>query len=105
MDEVREIEFAEALGCLQALLGRRVRVVLNVYGSFAGCFLEGELERVETVPPDDSAVNLVIASHQGILLDPEDVVGVLLAGDAAAPGQGFLEFHLPCRVAVTIELA
>ena len=103
MDEVREIEFNDALASLQALLGRQVRALVNFHGSFCGCALEGELERVETLPPDNRAVNLVIAGRQGILLDPDDSE-VLLVGDPV-DGSGCLEFHLPTGVAVRVEVA
>lgn len=104
MDEVREIGFTEALAWLQALLGHRVRVTVNLHGSFAGCFLEGELNRIETLPPDDSAVNVVIAAQQGVLLDPEDIAEILLVGDLTG-GQGWLEFQLTSGVMVSIELS
>lgn len=100
MDGTLAIDFSDALAHLQTLLGRRVRALVNIHGSFAGFVLEGELARVETLPPDNRAVNLVIAARQGILLDPEDVE-VLLVGDLAC--QGWLEFHLPSRVVVRLE--
>lgn len=100
MDDALEIDFGEALGHLQGLLGQRVRALVNVHGSFAGCVLEGELERVETLRPDDRAVNLVIAAHQGVVLDPADVE-ILLVGDLT--DHGTLEFHLPSRVVVRLE--
>jgi hypothetical protein len=101
MDDALEIDFGEALGHLQGLLGQRVRALVNVHDSFAGCVLEGELERVETLRPDDRAVNLVIAARQGIVLGPEDGE-VLLVGDPAR-GQGALEFHLTSRVVIRLE--
>jgi hypothetical protein len=94
------IDFDKALGHLQGLLGQRVRALINVHGSFAGCVLEGELGRVQTLPPDNRAVNLVIAGKQGIVFDPEDVE-VLLVGDLADCGA--LEFHLPSRVVARLE--
>lgn len=101
MDEVQEIEFSEALVQLQALLGQRVRALVNVHGTFAGCTLEGDLARVDTLPPDNRAVNLVIAGNQGIMLDPDETE-VLLVGDLTRP-RGSLEFHLPSRVVVRLE--
>jgi hypothetical protein len=100
MDDALEIDFGEALSRLQGLLGQRVRALVNVHGSFAGCVLEGELDRVETLRPDDRAVNLVIAGSQGIVLDPEDVE-VLLVGDPV--DHGALEFHLASLVVVRLE--
>lgn len=103
MDELRAIEFTDALALLQALLGRQVRALVNFHDSFCGCSLEGELERIETLRPDNRAVNLVIAGRQGVLLDPEDTE-VLLVGDPV-DGSGCLEFHLPTGVAVRVEVA
>jgi len=51
MEAVRPIEFTDALAHLQALLGSRVRVLLNVHGSFCGCGFDGELSCVQTLPP------------------------------------------------------
>lgn len=102
MDEVRAIEFTEALAWLQALLGCRVRALVNFHDSFAGCAIEGELDRVETLPPDDRAVNLVIAGRQGIVLDPEDTEALLVSDPSRGPC--WIEFHLPSRVAVRVEV-
>jgi hypothetical protein len=101
MEKAPAIDFSDALAWLQALLEQRVRALVNLHGSFSGCVLEGELERVETLPPDNRAVNLVIDARQGIVLDPEDVE-VLLVGDPAY-GRGVLEFHLASRVVVRLE--
>jgi hypothetical protein len=101
MEETVATDFKDALVHLQTLLGRRVRVLLNVHGTFAGCVLEGKLDQVESLPPDSRAVNLVIAGHQGVVLDPEEL-DVLLVSDPA-PGQCVLEFHLPSRVAIRLE--
>jgi hypothetical protein len=101
MEEAPAIDFSDALAWLQTLLEQQVRALVNLHGSFSGCVLEGELERVETLPPDNRAVNLVIDARQGIVLDPEDVE-VLLVGDPVH-GRGALEFHLPSRVVVRLE--
>lgn len=101
MEETLAINFSDALAQLQDLLDHRVRALVNIHGTFAGCVIEGELERVETLPPDNCAVNLMIAAHQGIVLDPEDVE-VLLVADSAC-GQDWLEFHLLSRVVVRLE--
>lgn len=101
MDDALAIDFDEALGQLQGLLGQRVRALVNVHGSFSGCVLEGELDRVETLPPDNRAVNIVIASSQGVVLDPEDVE-VLRIGEPVQ-GLGALEFYLPSRVVVRLD--
>ncbi len=100
MDDTLAIDFSDALAHLQTLLGRRVRALVNVDGTFVGCVLEGELERVATLPPDNRAVNLVIATHQESCSTPR--TSRFLVGDPAR-GQGGLEFHLPSRVVVRLE--
>lgn len=102
MDRVVAIEFSDALVQLQALIGRGVRVFLNLHGSFGGCVIEGELARIEMLPPDDEAIKLVIGERQSIVLDSLEV-DVLLVGEVA--GQGAIEFHLPSRVVVRLESA
>jgi hypothetical protein len=103
MDEVLEIEFSEALVQLQALLGQQVRALVNVHGTFAACVIEGELERVDTLPPDNRAISLVIAGGQQIVLDPDET-DALLVGNLSQ-GEGSLEFHLPSRVVARLERA
>lgn len=103
MDEVLEIEFSEALVQLQALLGQQVRALVNIHGTFAGCMIEGKLERVDTLPPDNRAICLVIAGSQQIVLDPDET-DALLAGDLNRD-KGSLEFYLPSRVVARLERA
>lgn len=101
MDGVLAIDFSDALAQLHALLRREVRAFVNLHDSFGGCVIEGELERIETLPPDDAAIKLVIGERQSIVLDPLDV-DVLLVGDFSS-GEDALEFHLPSRVVVRLE--
>jgi hypothetical protein len=102
MGQALEIGFSEALAELQSLLGKRVCALVNVGGTFSGCVMEGELDRVVTLPPDNSAVNIVIGDRrQGIILDPADVE-VHIAEDAAS-GRVCLVFHLPRGVDITVE--
>lgn len=101
MNEVRAIEFGDALARLQGMLGFEVRVIVNFYGTFGGCMLEGRLSRVQTLPPDHAAVNILIDDRQGVLLDPIDTE-VLLVGDLSHR-PSWLEFRLPSGVAVTLE--
>jgi hypothetical protein len=102
MGQALEIGFSDALAELQSLLGKRVCALVNVGGTFSGCVMEGELVRVVTLPPDDSAVNIVVGA-QRIVVDPEDV-DVLLVGNPSE-GQGSLEFHLPSGVVIGLERA
>jgi hypothetical protein len=95
MAGVREIEFNEALSHLQGLIGTELKIIINFYGTSCGCYLTGSLVRIDTLAPDDAAVNLVIGERNGVLLE------VLLAGDLNDGGE--LSFHLPSQIAVQIE--
>jgi hypothetical protein len=101
MDSVRTIEFADALARLQALIGEEVRVLVNFRETFGGCALEGRLTRVHTLPPDYSAVDLLIDDRQGLMLDPVDTE-VLLAEEGGDQGS-WLEFHLPSGIVASVE--
>jgi hypothetical protein len=79
---LRPIDFDEALDYLQGMLGREVKVLVNDYCRFFGCGFEGTLERVETLPPDDTAVRVVLARGGGLLPRPGRRPGV--------HGRGFL---------------
>lgn len=100
MSAVRTIEFAEALARLQDLLGQEVRVLVNFHGTFGGAMLQGRLTRVQTLPPDHSAVNLLIEERQGLMLDPIDTEVLLLEPDEEPFS---LEFHLPSGVVAMLE--
>lgn len=100
MSAVRTIEFAEALARLQDLLGQEVRVLVNFQGTFGGAMLQGRLTRVQTLPPDHSAVNLMIEERQGLMLDPIDTEVLLLEPDEEPIS---LEFHLPSGVVAMLE--
>jgi hypothetical protein len=101
MDDVCAIEFTEALAHLQGLIGSRVLVLVNFHATFGGCSVVGKLTRIDTLPPDDAAVNVLIDDRHGVVLDPEEI-DVLLVGDPAS-WRGWLEFHLPSGVIVQIE--
>jgi len=73
MSSLRPICFADALRHLHSLLGAEVKVTVNDHGRFFGCGFEGTLERVQTLPPDDKVVRLVLRGGAGIFLDPADV--------------------------------
>lgn len=103
VDTLRETEFAEALTHLQGLIGSEVKVTLNLYGQFFGCGFEGELRRVQTLPPDNAAINLELSDGQGLFLDPADAGAFV--GRAAEGGGEWLEFRMAFGISVTVEAA
>ena len=66
------IDFEDALWRLEDLLEQPVRVLANFRGTFGSCALQGVLTRIETLPPDDCAVNVLLDDRQGITIDPID---------------------------------
>ncbi len=76
MDELGQIEFTDALSRLQDLIGTEIKVTVNLYGQFFGCGLQGQLNRVETLPPDHEAIALIMDGHTGVYLDPADNQGL-----------------------------
>lgn len=102
MDVLRPIEFTDALAWLQALIGRKVSIIVNHHGHFFGCGLQGTLSRVETLPPDNSAIRIVVGGGEGLFLDPEEVAAFLGAGESA---MGWLELRTAFGPLVTVELA
>jgi hypothetical protein len=101
VNPVRKIEFADALARMQDLLGREVRVLVHFRGTFGGAAVEGRLTRVQTLPPDDQAVDILLDDRQSLMLDPVDTE-VLLVEDPPA-GRWWLEFHLPSDVMAVVE--
>ncbi len=100
MDDLRSVDLTDALVRLQALIGAEVKATVNLYGQFFGCGMQGHLLCVETLPPDHSAINLVLNGTEGIFLDPAD------AQVFAGPGLGdfeLLEFRMAYGVSVAIE--
>lgn len=100
MDDLHTVDLTEALMRLQALIGAEVKATVNLYGQFFGCGMQGRLLRVETLPPDNSAINLVLNGTEGVFLDPAD------AQVFAGPGPGdfeLLEFRMAYGVSVAIE--
>ncbi|MGC1853670.1 MAG: hypothetical protein WA687_14700, partial [Solirubrobacterales bacterium] len=71
--------------------------------TLCGCYLVGRLGKIETLHPEEAAVNLVIDDHHGILLDPDDIVEILAGRDL--DNDGSIEFHLPSEIAIRIERA
>jgi intein/homing endonuclease len=103
MADVRAIEFNEALSRLQGLIGAELQIITNFYGKLCAVYLTGRLAKIDTLSPDDAAVNLVIEGRGGIIIDPAEVVEILLAGDL--DGDGSLSLYLPSEIAIQIERA
>jgi hypothetical protein len=101
VDILRPIGFTDALRRLHGMLGSEVKVAVNDYGLFFGCGFEGALERVQTLPPDDTAVRLVLRDGAGFFLDPADVE--VFVGGGFSEGPTWLEFHLDRGPTVTVE--
>lgn len=80
MDDLQRIEFTEALLCLQGLIGTRVKATFNLFGRFSGFGVEARLERVETLPPDHTAISIVLDQEQGFFLDPAEFESFLARG-------------------------
>jgi hypothetical protein len=102
MDELGLIEFTDALGRLQGLIGSQVKATVNFYGQFFGCGLQGELNRVETLPPDHEAISLVLDGQTGFFLDPADTktyVGL------ESEENGWIEFRTAYGISVVVERA
>ena len=101
MADIRSIEFSDALHCLQGLIGADLQIIINFHGTLCGCYMVGRLAKIETLQPDDAAVNLVIDERNGVLLDPDDIVEILVGGDL--DNDGSIEFHLPSEIAIRID--
>lgn len=102
MDVLRPIEFTDALAWFQGRIGWEVRVLVNHHGHFFGCGMQGTLRRVETLPPDNAAIRVVVGAGEGLFLDPEDVTASLGGG---ASGRSWLELRTGFAPVVTIEVA
>lgn len=94
------IEFITALQHLQGLIGAEVRVFLNGCGRFFGAGFAGRLVRVETLPPDHSAIRLVLNDGSGLHLDPVEVDAALARGPG---GEEWLELQTALGITVIIE--
>lgn len=101
VDTVTKIEFGDSLGLLQELLDLELRVQLFFRGTFGAATIQGRLTRVETLPPDHSAVNVLLDDRQSLMLDPIDT-WVLLVEDPCEDRR-WLEFHLPSGVVAIVE--
>jgi hypothetical protein len=101
MDTLTKIPFDQGLGRLQELLGRELRIAVNFHGTFGACLMQGRLTRVQTLPPDHQAIDILLDDAQALMLDPIDAL-VLAVEDEAGDGPR-LEFHLPSGVVATIQ--
>lgn len=100
VDTLRSIEFTDALVRLHELIGARIKVSVNLYGRFFGCGVTGTLSRVDTLPPDHSAIILVLDGRQALFVDPKEVESFLGRGES---GKRWLEFRLGPDASVTVD--
>lgn len=101
MDVMHEIAFHDALVRLSELLGAEVKVESSELAQFFGCSVEGTLNRVDTLPPDDRSISIAVGTGASFFLDPAHV-RTFLVGDEAAP-KAVLEFRVPTGPSLTIE--
>ncbi len=102
MDELGQVEFTDALSLLQGLIGTEIKATVNFYGQFFGCGLQGQLNRVEALPPDHEAIALVLDGQTGFYLDPADTK-VYVAPETQ--DSGWLEFRTAYGISVVVERA
>ena len=102
MDELQAIEFTDALIRLQGMIGTKVKATVNFYGQFFGCGFQGELNCVETLPPDHEAISLVLDKGTGFYLDPADT-DVYVGPETRE--SGWLEFRTAYGISVVVECA
>lgn len=100
MNEIGQIDFNDALARLQDLIGVRVKATVNFYNQFFGCGLCGELDRVDTLPPDHEAIALVLDGQTGFYLDPADTE-VYIGPETEQTG--WLEFRTAYGISVVVE--
>lgn len=100
MDDLGQIEFTDALSHLQGLIGVEIKATVNFYGQFFGCGLQGELNRVETLPPDHEAISLVLDEQTGFFLDPADTKAYVGPETSVC---GWLEFRTAFGISVVVE--
>jgi hypothetical protein len=98
---VATIDFEDALWRLKDLLGEPVRVLAAFRSTFGSCMLQGELTRIETLPPDDGAVTILLDDRQAVTIDPIDTEALLAEPDDGR--EWWIEFHLPSGVVISIE--
>jgi hypothetical protein len=99
---LRRIEFTEALGRLQGMIGADVQLVLNLLGHFFDCGFHARLERIETLSGDDGPVLIVFAKAHGIALDPAELEAFVgrWPDQHSSP---WIEFHIAHRLRLVFE--
>lgn len=102
VEAIRPIDFTEALALLQAALDRTVKVTINDPERFLGCGFQGQLERVETLRPDDVAVRLVLDRGASLYLDPADVSTIYMRDPSSE--WTALDFQVASGPAITVEV-
>lgn len=102
VEVLRPIEFTEALVRLQGMIGAEVKIVVNHHGHFSGCGFQGRLMRVQTLPPDNLAVRVVLEGGQGLSLDPLEL-SAFVGGDEAE--ESWLEFQMGFGPVVSVEVS
>jgi hypothetical protein len=101
MDILRPLTFTQALSALQAILKRDVKVEVNDQTHFLGCGFEGTLELVQTLPPDDAAIRVMLSGGSSLFLDPAETQ-VFACGELS-PGSVCLEFRCGACTVATLE--
>ncbi|MGN6258325.1 MAG: hypothetical protein ACTHN3_11340 [Solirubrobacterales bacterium] len=101
MDNMRSVDFDAALLCLHRWIGSNVKATVNLYGQFFGCGMAGELRCVEFLPPDHSAISLVLEGSDGVYLDPADA-DTFIGREGSVE---LLEFRMAYGLSVVLEPA
>lgn len=96
---LQPVDFTTALSELQGFLKKQVMV--NVVGQSFGVVFNSRLDRVETLPTDDSSVMLHFENGEALDLDPELQAFI---GSSREDQPRWLEFWIAGRTpAITIE--
>jgi hypothetical protein len=99
---LRQVDFTAALGELQSMIGEPVLVMLSLDERFFGTAFQSELERVDTLPPDDSAVVLHFANGASLDLDPAELRSWIGGEPCGAPR--WLELRIGSGPVLTLEV-
>jgi hypothetical protein len=99
---LRQIDFTTALGELQSMIGEPVLVMMSLNERFFGSSFHSELERVDTLPPDDSAVVLHFANGASLDLDPAELRSWI--GGPACGAPRWLELRVGSGPVLTLEV-
>ncbi len=99
---LRQVDFTTALGELQSMIGEPVLVMMSFNDRFFGSSFHSELERVDTLPPDNSAVVLHFANGASLDLDPAELRSWIGSPQCGAPR--WLELRVGCGPVLTLEV-